>query len=315
MPPESITLHDTESGNQASILVGYGFNCYSFRSMCDGTPREVLWSHPNFASGEERPSGSGIPILFPFAGRIPGARFEYQGKHYELEAGDGQGNAIHGFVMQRPWRLVEHSDTRAVGEFQASVDAPDVLDRWPADFLIRVGYELRGGGLASDLHVECPGPNPLPFGLATHAYFRVPPAEQGKATDCVVQAPVSQYWEMENLIPTGVVKNAADLTALAEGLTFDQCDFDTIFSGLGYEGNLATTSIHNPTTGHTLKQTFDDAFGYCVVYNPPHREAICMEPYTALPNAFQLSTEGIETGLRVLEPGETFDTLIEIALD
>ena len=38
-------------------------------------------------------------------------------------------------------------------------------------------------------------------------------------------------------------------------------------------------------------------------------EAICIEPYTAVPDAYSLSERGINAGLRILEPGETFTTV------
>ena len=60
---------------------------------------------------------------------------------------------------------------------------------------------------------------------------------------------------------------------------------------------------------------FDECFRECVVYNPPHREAICIEPYTCAPDAFHLMARGIDTGLRVLEPGAAFRARIEIRFD
>jgi aldose 1-epimerase len=314
MSLEIVTLHDPKSGDRAQIAVGFGFNCFSYQVERDGKPVEVLWSHEKFASGTERPSGSGIPLLFPFAGRIAGTSFEYEGQTYQLEEGDGQGNAIHGFVMQRPWRLIEQTRARAVAEFQASVDDPALLDRWPADFAIRAAYALREGLLACDIRVTNPARRPLPFALATHAYFRVPPGGGGHADSCIVQVPVRQNWELAGLVPTGRVHALAESERLDRGLVFEHCRFDNVFSGLAFEAGRTATTIHNATAGHTLRQTFDDSFGYCVVYNPPHREAICMEPYTALPNAFALRAQGVETGLRFLAPGESYETTLEIEL-
>jgi aldose 1-epimerase len=51
------------------------------------------------------------------------------------------------------------------------------------------------------------------------------------------------------------------------------------------------------------------------VYNPPHREAVCIEPYTTIPDAFTLAERGIEPHLKVLAPGKTFRTRIEIRVD
>ena len=55
----TITLNH-ESGAAARLLVGFGFNCYELRLIAGGRAADVLYAHPNFASGEERPSGSGV---------------------------------------------------------------------------------------------------------------------------------------------------------------------------------------------------------------------------------------------------------------
>src|SRR4051794_21812693 len=109
MALESLTIRDKTTGAEARVLPGLGFNCYSFvvpTKSKSGEPKslELLWSASDLLTGKARPSGSGIPLMFPFAGRIRGAAYEFEGKKYQLEAGDGQGNAIHGFVISRPWR-------------------------------------------------------------------------------------------------------------------------------------------------------------------------------------------------------------------
>ena len=41
--------------------------------------------------------------------------------------------------------------------------------------------------------------------------------------------------------------------------------------------------------------------GYAQVYTPP--QAICLEPQTCAPDAFNLSGRGIDAGMRVVAPG------------
>jgi aldose 1-epimerase len=77
---------------------------------------------------------------------------------------------------------------------------------------------------------------------------------------------------------------------------------------------LLRTKLTDPISGRTLTQTFDASFTQCVVYTPPHREAICLEPYTCVPDAIRLSAEGHETGLQILQPGESRNTTITLAV-
>ena len=308
-----IEIADRASGSSARILASLGFNCFSWQPVLADGPREMLWADAEFERGDKRPSGSGVPLLFPFPGRIGGAAFTFQGREYQLEPGDAFGNAIHGFVFNRPWRVVEQSDHRVVGEFQASVDDRSILERWPADFRIRVSYEVRGHELLSDIRYENTGDGPLPCGFGTHAYFRLPLTEGGDAEQTRVLAPVTQIWEAEQMLPTGRKSPATGDNDLASGGPLAGRKFDTYFTTLQPDTDgMLRTRLTDPANGRTLTQTFSHAFTQCVVYTPPHRQAICLEPYTCLPDPFRMSAAGYDTGWQILAPGEAFETSVRI---
>jgi aldose 1-epimerase len=312
LDPQIIT--DRDSGTTARVMPGLGFNCYSFRAQGNDGAVEILWSAADFLTGKSKPSHSGIPLLFPFAGRIRGTSFAYQGKQYPLEAGDGQGNAIHGFVLNRPWRVTRREDDRIVGSFQASIDDPALLDRWPADFRITADYRVSKNVLSTDYLIENPDAKPLPFGFGTHPYFRVP-LGVGGAADCRVTAPVEYAWELEGLLPTGRTVPLPAAAELARGMAFGAMQLDNVFGGLSFDNHRATAKVHDPQAKRTMVMTFDDQFTTCVVYNPPHRQAVCIEPYTTAPDAFALIEAGIDPHLRVLPPGGAFRTRIEIRFE
>lgn len=320
MTLEIIKLRDAHVGSAAYVLPGFGFNCFRFTAVADGGEIEVLWAEDGFETGAGRPSGSGIPILFPFPGRIGGTTLEYGGRTYRLEAGDGRGNAIHGFVLNRPWRVIERSDQHVVGQFQASVDEPALGECWPGDFRITVAYRLAGNALAIEARLENPGDTPLPMGFGVHPYFRVPFAAAGvvnrEAADrCRVRVPAAEYWELAEMLATGGRLPAADRGSLASGIDFADTNFDDVFTTLGFDGDWCTATISDPARGRTLRVSFDRAFRECVVYNPPHREAICIEPYTCVPGAIALAERGIDAGLRVLAAGEAMTAQVRIAVD
>jgi aldose 1-epimerase len=314
MALEIITLSDPKTGASAKVAPGLGFNCYSFAAPTTKGPLEVLWAAPDFAAGTAKPSGSGIPLMFPFAGRIRGAKFEFEGKSYQLEPGDGLGNAIHGFVINRPWRVTQHSASRVVGQFQASIDDPSVLAHWPADFRITADYQLTGATLTSEFTIENPDSRPLPFGFGTHPYFRVPLGGTNGA-ECVVRVGVDANWDLEGLLPTGGKSSPAVVADLQKGAPMSTLKLDHVFGGLSFENHRCTATVHDPASKHTLAMTFLDQFTTCVVYNPPHREAVCIEPYTTVPDAFALRARGIDPHLQILAPGQTFRTRIDIRLD
>lgn len=312
MNAPTVTLRDPTTGSSAQILVSQGFNCFRFTALRGGHPIEVLYAPANFASGQERPSRGGIPLLFPFPGRIPGKAFTWQGKTYELDAGDAFGNAIHGFIMWRPWRILEQSESRVVGQFHAWHDDPALKTRWPADFRITATYALAENRLRSDFLIENPGDVPLPCGFGTHPYFRVPLGGP-KADDCLVKLPVSSRWELKDMLPTGRRLEVANSAALHQGQRFAALHFDDVFAGLSFTNQWCSASIHDPASGATVTQRFDGAFRECVVYTPPHREAICIEPYTCVPGAFALHERGIDAGLQIIAPGQSLRAAVEIA--
>ncbi len=273
----------------------------------------MLWAEADFAGGEKRPSASGIPLLFPFPGRIRGASYLFQGRQYHLKPGDAFGNAIHGFVLDRQWRLVEQRDSRVVGEFQASRDDPSILECWPADFRIRVSYEVRGRELVSVICYENRGDGLLPCGFGTHTYFRLPLAKQSHAADTIIMAPVSEMWEADQMLPTGKRVSLSQDLPLDRGLRLGEHEFDTYFTGLKADPDgRIRTRLSDPSNGLAVIQAFDPVFSQCIAYTPPHREAICLEPYTCLPDSFRLSAEGHTTGQQILKPGEAFETSIQL---
>jgi aldose 1-epimerase len=314
MALETVTISDAVFGSRAKILPGLGFNCYGFSVPTPGGPLETLWSAPDFTDGTAKPTRSGIPLLFPFAGRIRGTSFRFQDRQYALEVGDELGNAIHGFVYSRPWRVIDQAADRVVGQFQASVDDPSLAAHWPADFRITATYRVAGNTLAAEYQIENPDDRPLPFGFGTHAYFRVPLGGPS-ADDCRVRVPVATVWEMEDLLPTGREVSSPLATRLAQGMRFGDMKLDNVFGGLVADGDRFQASIHDPGSGRTLVQTFDSQFAACVVFNPPHREAVCMEPYTTLPDPFTLRERDVDAKLRILPPGAVFRASIEIRLD
>lgn len=315
MPLEPITLNDP-SGSVARILPAFGFNCYSFEVVHGEARHEVLWSHPEFTSGSQRPSHSGIPILFPFPGRIRGRDYAFEGQQYSVEGqDDGRGNAIHGFVLDRAWEVVDRSETTVVGRFVASVVEPKILDWWPSDFTLTVSYTLSGNQLSSELTVTNSGDGRLPFGLGTHAYFRVPLSTQSERDVCRITVPASKIFALDGMLPTGNTQPVSGSSDLREGLAFADAKFDDMFTGLTFADGLCTTSIEDPAAGRRLTLAFDEFFGNCVVYNPPHREAVCIEPYSAVPDAFTLLERGIDPGLRILAPGETVSGRTELRVD
>ena len=68
---------------------------------------------------------------------------------------------------------------------------------------------------------------------------------------------------------------------LTAGKPFAETRLDDVLTDLQSGGGRVVCRIDDPASGRRLELKFDDAFRECVVFNPPHREAFCIEPYTA----------------------------------
>jgi aldose 1-epimerase len=333
-----LTLIDPATGSTAKIAPAFGFNCFSYQPQLNGEPVELLWSLPEFATTGAKPMASGIPILFPYAGRLRGTTLHYAGRDYPLQIDTRLNFAIHGFVYNRPWRVIDQTPGSATGEFHASRDDPQLADLWPGDFRIRACYEVHRGGLTCTLTADNPGDRPLPWGLGTHGYFRLPLGSAGDRERCIVSVPARSFWELGGMLPTGRKLLADGTRGIQGGLPFGQMQLDDVFTDLDpgatgkrslpVEPNAAhwptalTSATHrvmcriiDPDNGRRLLVVFDELFRECVVFNPPHREAVCIEPYTCAPDAFSLEARGIASGLRVLQPGESKQVRIDLRFE
>lgn len=311
---EIVTITDPVTGAVARIAPALGFNCFSFQVPHEGGLLETLWAADDFTAGTARPSGSGIPLLFPFPGRIRGQRFSFQGRQFQLPGDDGRGNAIHGFVLNRPWQVTEQTASRVLGMFTASQVDPEILKHWTGDFQLSVSYEVRGQALVSQIRVVNTGPGDLPCAFGTHPYIRVPLGGPS-ADSCHVNVPAKRYWQLDGLLPTGAKLPATGQRGLAAGMNFADTSFDDVFTDLEFAHDACEASIADPGSGRRLTMSFDRNFRECVVYNPPHRQAICLEPYTCVPDPYFLAAQGHETGLKILPMGGVWDMQIAIRVD
>lgn len=310
-----ISLTDAQNRSTAKIAPSLGFNCFDFQARVAGETVPVIDASPQFARGSEKPSGHGIPILFPFPNRIRGGQFSSNGKSYQIDAAHASfhgANAIHGFCLDRPWRVTSRGPDFAVGAFQLSVDAPDRLAYWPADFRIEVRYALHGSRLRADILIANPSPHPLPWGLGTHPYFKLPLSAKSRSSRCLIEAPASQEWELVDCLPTGRRVPISESKDLREGAYFDVLKVDDVLTGLG-DTPTVECAILDEEAGLQVTQRFPSAFRELVIYTPPNRDAICLEPYTCVTDAANLESRGIDAGWHVLDPGAEFRTWFEIA--
>jgi aldose 1-epimerase len=301
-------------GAVAEVCPALGFNC--FRWHAGG--RELLYCDPHFFE-DGRPTRSGVPVLFPFPNRIRGGRFTWAGKEYTLPPNDSaQKNAIHGFACRHAWRVLDRGadadSAWLTGEFQAARDAPEARPLWPADHRIRLTCRLFADRLALEAVVENPDEAPLPFGLGYHPYFHLPYPSGGGSPDASVEAPARSCWQMQEGLPTGRVVAVEGERDLNAPRPFHNLHLDDVLTGLDPQPDPAAGGLCWRGRVEGLSLYADPAFRELVVFTPPHRRAMCLEPYTCTTDAINLQQRGVDAGLLVLPPGGRWEATVALVL-
>jgi aldose 1-epimerase len=317
-----LVLEETGGAARAEVWPACGFNCFRWRLRRGERQFDLLYADPALFRGG-RPTGSGTPILFPFPNRVRDGRFAWDSKDYQLPRNDhNHVNAIHGFVFDRPWRVADQgadaTSAWVTGEFRGSADAPDLTAHWPADFLLRVTYRLQANALRVEATVSNPDVRPLPFGLGYHPYFRVPLVPNSSAAECTVQGNARELWELQEFLPTGARRAVEGMLDLREPRPFESLRLDDVYTGLEgaptADGLRVLGAVRQAAGAVELRLLAAPAFRELVLYTPPHRQAIALEPYTCATDAVNLQARGVEAGWRTLPPGETWSADVEFRI-
>ena len=312
-----VEITDRDTGSLARIATDVGFNCYRFLArVSDRDQVEVIDAVDGFESGDKATSHYGIPVLFPFPNRIRDGKYSWDGKTYQLPdigiTRDGNGNAIHGFCMDVPWRVIEQTSSSVTGEFQLSIDAVERLSLWPTDCLIRITYSLQGASLRADITVINPSTRPLPWGFGTHAYFRLPLAAGSNLGHCTAYAPVRKTWKLDQYLPTGELDVPQEHTRLEDSPYLDTLKLDDVYTDVQLQQGQLVCRIMDEKAGLQVEQRCSADFREVVAFTPPWSSAVCLEPYTCVTDAINLQQRGIDAGLKVLPPGQAWTGFIII---
>lgn len=301
-------------GTQAAAVFFPQRGCTCVSATLEGSagPISVVWAPDDFTQPAGRPTSGGIPILAPYPGRLASTTIEFEDRQYELEPRDTFGRPMHGFAHDRPWRLLSRSVDRFTAEFVLSRDAPERLDRWPADFRLSATWCISRESLSCTLELEALGR--MPAGLGLHPYLPIPIRSGMDRERCELEIPATRWQPQKDMLPTGPLESVPRRVDFPGRTTLADMVFDDVFTGLTFVGkgaeSHATAMLVDPS-GDALLVEWTDLFSACVLFTPPHRQAVCIEPYSCLPGAGAFDER---KGWRILEPSETLNGTMTLRL-
>jgi aldose 1-epimerase len=319
-------LRDELTGAEVILMPDFGMQCLS-ASLAgpDHQLMRIIDDLSEIGKVRDAPSRYGNPILYPWPSRIPDGRYQFGGQTFQLDETNNEGAAMHGFVKSRPWKMESSIATEVSARFACSIsteDHPDMLQGYPFPNRLTLTYVLSPTEIEVRAHVQNIGSAPMPFGFGFHPYFVVPLSSEGNRASCEVEIHAGRCWNFPQIAS---LADDADTPATADRVSrkFDgpairalgSADYNDGFTDLEIENGSMQCCVRDPIARKAIRLRSSVAFRTLVHYTPAGRCAVCLEPWTCTANAFNLSAAGIDSGMLVLSPGETWEGAMQISVE
>ncbi|HSL73674.1 MAG TPA: hypothetical protein VK853_04375 [Ilumatobacteraceae bacterium] len=212
------------------------------------------------APPDRHPTGWGSFAMVPWAGRIRQGRFSFRGIDHQLPINhhDGPGperaHAIHGLTVDRPWNVRVVSDTTRTFAIELDWEFGGIAEQSVSVLEDRVVVTLMVHSTGADFPAE----------IGWHPWFRRPTG--------IEFSPTAMYERDEFGLPTGALVEPTDGP-------WDDCFLGDGPVLLHYDRPVAPTVSVGSGCDHW------------VVYSEP-ADAICVEPQSGPPDAFNLPDAG-----------------------
>lgn len=275
-------------------------------TVCGGAPRTLTYEDrpllvaaPGEHDGEFTVMTAGC-VLAPWPNRVADGVFAHAGVMHRLAINEApRANAIHGFVAERRWSVIEHDQKSVVLAIEVG---PEPGWPWPLRVTARWNVDA-GEGLSGELTVMNLGEEECPAALGWHPYLN---AQGAPLNECTLTAPV------DRVLPLDPVRNlpigpAAELATAADGI-----DSGIAMSGTWLDHCFRAADGPDPTLvgpdGNGVELRAGDACRWYQIFtaDPARREgfpgvgrAVAVEPMTCPPNALR---SGVD--LHYLQMGE-----------
>jgi galactose mutarotase-like enzyme len=265
-----------------------------------------------------------MPVLFPFPGRVTDDEFTFDGRRCRFEPNVGE-QFRHGLVADKIWEVERYGVSEEGAYITCSIDSqnypgiePTIQQQFPFPFKLSITYILKNdGSTAIRTNIRNTSTDQqLPWAFGLHPYFAFADRSRAKVT-----VPSPDIWDYTSDGPDKFrpAEGPLNLQA-AEGTVLEGLNLDTVYTDRQRpEGNI-TCRLHDEAGGVEVAIAYDrEVFPNTVVHSPDNEQkkadSVCMEPWTSVPDAFNLHIQGNpHSGLRTLAPQEEFTTEVTIAV-
>jgi aldose 1-epimerase len=236
--------------------------------------------------------------LVPYSNRIARATLRARsGATFALARNFGDHpHAIHGIGWQRPWSVAACDPREAtLGLEHRPRGGAD--PGWPFAFAARQHLALRATSrtatLTMTLSIENTGKAAFPFGLGWHPFFP-------RSAGTLLGFEAAGVWRNDDTqLPQRWEATPADLSFAPPRALGDEL-VDNVFTGWRGRAELRGGPVE-------VRLEADGALAWLVVYAPPGRDFLAIEPVSQMTDAFNRDARGErDTGTRELPPGSSW---------
>jgi aldose 1-epimerase len=239
---------------------------------------------------------SGIPLLHPWANRLSGFGYTFDGSTVTFAPSspdiylEEHGLPLHGLRQAvSGWEVLERDERR----LKAAREFTD-LPAFPFDHRLEVTAELAVSTLTLETTLTA-GSRPVPLAFGYHPFFQLPGVPRA---EWHVTLPVGDRLLVdERLVPTGERAPAGDLDGPLGERTFDD----------GFTLDALRGPFVLSGGGRRIEVSFEAGYPYAQIFAPAIADVICFEPMTAPADALRHSPDAVA-------PGTTFSARFCVAV-
>lgn len=285
-----ITIKDPNSGSFAEIMPELG----SILTKLHLKNTDVIVCPVH---GDDYKHGFPSAFMFPFPSRIEHGKYEFEGKSYQFPINEpARGHAIHGFTSHLPFEV----NNKTENTISCTLKYEGDYEGYPFPFEVEVQYEILNHCLYITYLAKNTGESNMPCAMGWHPYFKL---GDTKVDDLTINIPAVKVIKLDE----GMIARGEEDSDLGKTIDLKDKVLDNGFRVIEKGDSVQTELISKDKKLVVWQEQGDEKFKYLVIYTPPTRDCVAIEPLTSNINAFN-NKEGLIT----LKPSASMTQRIKV---
>jgi len=276
-----VGLQDTATNTFIAILPQFGALLHAFEFPVEGAPLNII---DNYSDKDDLDQSLAISYksskLSPFVCRLRDGKYNLDGRDYEISQKFNDGNAIHGLLYNKPFKIVDDFADDNLAAVSLRYHYKKEEAGYPFDYVCDVRYTLLP---QQTLQIETTILNlseeAMPLADGWHPYFQlggiIDNYEFQFSSDTLVEFD-------EGLIPTGKLIHDP---SFANPSLIGNRQLDNCFVVQPIDQRPCCV-MYNPANHVWLSIFTNSHYPYLQIYTPSHRKSIAIENLSGAPDCF-----------------------------